>query len=125
MNFATVRIENEWQDKRLHPLLRVLVQEAQEYAQSRWGWRFFVTCIFRTKEEDDALEGTGIHTAWRAIDIRTRNIDRDAVQDLTDHINDNWIYDPKRPSLVVLYAKPHGSGPHAHFQVHPNTMRRM
>jgi hypothetical protein len=93
--------------------------------QSRWDWRFFVTCIFRTKEEDAVLEGSGIHTAWRGLDVRTRDISRDAVQDLTDHINDQWVYDPRRPTLVVLYSRPHGSGPHAHFQVHPNTTRRV
>ncbi len=124
MRFASDRIEREWTSGLVHPLLRSLIQDAILYASSRWQWDLFVTCILRTREEDKELEGSGIHCEGRAIDIRTKDIDRDAVQDLTDYLNDTWAYDPKRPRLVVAISKPHGSGPHLHIQVHPNTKRR-
>ena len=36
-------------------------------------------------------------------------------------INRNWVYDPRRPKLMVCIYHDTGSGIHFHIQVHPNT----
>lgn len=41
-----------------------------------------------------------------------------------DRVNRVFTYDPDRPHLLVVVAKPHGTAPHLHIQVHPNTRRR-
>jgi hypothetical protein len=122
MRFATQRIEGEWDSGLLFPLTREIVAAAQRYAWERWSWAFFLTCIFRTSAEDSALEGSGVHVAWRAVDVRTRNADPDAVADVTAFVNRAFTYDPVRPRLAVAYAKPHGSGPHLHIQAHMRTI---
>lgn len=114
---ASPRIAQEWVSPRLKPLLREIVIEAARYASQRWAWVFFFTCIFRSFAEDIALEGHGVHPAWRAVDVRTFDQKPDAVADVVEWVNAQWIYDPARPALVVAYAKPHGTGPHIHFQV--------
>jgi len=87
-----------------------------------------VTCIYRTKEEEIAAGGkSGIHTVgpfYRAIDLGAREFTQEAVSAAAAKINVLWEYDPSRPEKVVCYAEPHGSGPHFHLQVHPNTIKR-
>ena len=41
-----------------------------------------MTCVYRTFEEDRQLEGSGIHTEWRAADVRVRDVQPDAVEDV-------------------------------------------
>lgn len=117
LTFAGARIEAEWGDKHVHPLLRGIFTEVVEYAFPRWAWIPHVTCIWRSQAEDAALQGSGIHCVWRAIDVRTKDVQPAAVADVVAWTNSRWVYDPARPSMVVCYAKPHGTGPHAHFQV--------
>lgn len=72
----------------------------------------------------------GVHTVgppYRAMDISVYTLGSDwpqEVQRLADIINEMFVYDPARPNKVVCYVKPHGTGPHIHLQVHPNTRRR-
>lgn len=88
-----------------------------------------ITRIGATREEDEALGGSGIHAAgppWRALDfgIRALGSDFQARADaLSDKIAAKWIYDPARPHLRVLVTKPHGTGPHGHVQVGGSTTR--
>ena len=121
--FKSIREEGEWESKRLAPLAALIVRAAAAYAEAR-GWLFRVTCIYRTPQEDRELEGTGVHVAWRAVDVRTNDVPAADVQAVTDWINARWIYDPSRPNLPVAYSKPHGTGPHLHIQVHQATMLR-
>ena len=98
------------------------------YACIAHGWSpAFVTCIFRTPLEDKALGGTGIHSSWRAVDIRTAagGISDATVDDVVQWANSHYCYNPKVPRIPVAYAKPHGSGPHLHIQVHPSTVERV
>ena len=92
-----------------------------------------VTCIHRSYAEDDAIGGSGIHAVgppYRAIDVRIGNLDADPTQaqvkaeEVASTLNNRWAYDPGRLNLMVAVAKPHGTGPHLHLQVHPNTARR-
>lgn len=121
MRFASERIEREWSDPKLSRRVKEIVIEASNYAYERWGWTFTVTSIFRTAAEDAALRGSGIHVDWRAVDVRTRGQSQAIIDDVTRYINSRWKYDPTRPNLKVCFAEPHGTGPHAHYQVHPRT----
>lgn len=87
-----------------------------------------VTCIWRNQNEEQAAGGqSGIHTCgppYRAVDIGGREFSQAQLDTLAIHMNALWKYDPARPEMVVCYVKPHGTGAHAHLQVHPNTRRR-
>lgn len=124
MKFASARIEKEWNDGRLKPILKEIVTDAARYAARKLDWEFFLTSIFRTREEDAALQASGIHIEWRAVDVRIKDQSNAAVENLAAYVNDKWIYDPLRPNLKVCFKEPHGMGAHAHFQVHPNTKLR-
>ncbi len=84
-----------------------------------------LTSIHRTNEENQAAGAeTEIHVAgppFRAIDLRAT---QEAAEAIAARVNARWEYDPTRPTMVVAYAKPHGTGPHCHLQVHPRTTLR-
>ncbi len=124
MEFKTKKVEKEWSSDKLSGTLKNIVNEAAKYADKNWNWDFVLTSIRRTAAEDKALDGSGIHVDWRAVDVRTSDQTKEAIKDVTEHINDRWAYDPTRPNLKVCFSVPHGTGPHAHFQVHPNTKLR-
>jgi hypothetical protein len=121
MKFVSARIEKEWNDNKLKPILKQIVTDAAQHATKKWNWEFFLTSIFRTQKEDDALHASGIHIEWRAVDVRTKDQTKEAVDGLAAYVNNKWIYDPIRPNLKVCFKELHGTGAHAHFQVHPNT----
>lgn len=123
LKFVSKRVEDEWSDARLSSKLKQVVMEAADYAQANWQWTFTITSIFRSPQEDAALNASGIHVAWRAVDVRTKGQPKDAVDDVTRFINSRWVYDPSRPMLKVCFAEPHGTGPHGHYQVHGKTKR--
>ena len=123
MKFVSTRIETEWNNPKLNARLKVIVAEASAYALQRWKWEFTITSIHRNPEEDAALKASGVHSHWRAVDVRTRGRSQKVIDDVAAYINKRWVYDPRRPSLKVCFAEPHGTGPHAHFQVHDNTKR--
>ncbi len=106
LRFVSARVEREWNDRRLSPKVKAIVNEAAGYAAERWGWNFTLTSIHRTPAEDAALHASGIHVDWRAVDVRTRGRSREAIDDVTRYINRRWIYDPARPNLKVCFAEP-------------------
>lgn len=125
ITFASFRQEQEFGSGKLPVLLLDIIENAAEYAVTTWGWIFCVTSIFRTPEENaQALAKTAIHCYWRAVDIRTRGCEQEWIDDVTNWINDRFIYDPRRPALPVAYSAPHGDGPHLHLQVCEDTMPR-
>lgn len=96
-----------------------------------------ITSIHRSMEQDRKIKGQtkkeyrrGIHTVgppYRALDVGARELGASMGTEmirLANLINDQWEYDPARPAMVVCYVRPHGTGPHFHLQVHPNTRRR-
>ena len=124
MLFDSPRIEAEWKSEKLFSMTRAILEDGQAYALERWAWPFYLTCIWRSVTEDMQLEGSGIHPAWRAVDVRDRDQAPDAVADVTAYLNGKYEYDVTRPRLVVCYSKPHGSGPHLHVQAHALTSAR-
>lgn len=122
--FASKALEDQFYGSKLNPLARQIVLGAAEYAFTYHGWLPLVTSVIRTAEEDAALKGSGLHVAGRAVDLRTKNIPVEIVQDVNEYVNGTWVYDQARPNLLVWFDKPHGSGPHAHIQVHAFTKKR-
>ena len=120
IGFKTWRQLQEFRD--LHPTLEDVLQDLLHFWPTEIP--FVITDIGRTHEEDDALNASGIHSAgppWRALDFRTRTVADDLITSIAEDINDRWIYDPSRPGKKVLFHLPHGTGPHGHLQVHPET----
>lgn len=142
MRFATDRIAKEWAGAELKgasvvPALTGLVDDAQDFARSLYQWDFTLTCLLRTAEENDALyigkgyhPGThldGVHVRGRGADIRSRDVDPEALEGIVGYLNERYIYDPERPTLKVALLEDGisaGSGAHLHLQVHPRTGMR-
>lgn len=118
---SETRLEKEWDDPQLSRNVKDIVEDVAKYAKKKWKWDFLITSIYRTPEEDAALHASGIHSAWRAVDVRTLDQQEEAINDVADYTNTKWKYDPERPAMKVCFKEPHGSGVHAHFQVHPRT----
>ena len=93
-----------------------------------------VTSIHRTPAENTAAGAKSeIHVVgppYRALDIRIRNLadtleeSQHACETFCTEVNNEWVYDPARPKMVVAYGQVHGSGPHAHIQCCSATTRR-
>lgn len=124
ISFRDSRSRAEWLSGNIDPDLAAIFLKAARYANAVLKFQPLITSIFRSKTEDFNLDGTGVHCAWRAIDIYADSwIDTRAAA-VADFINTRYIYDPSRPTMSVALFKPHGSGPHVHFQVHPHTSER-
>ena len=115
------RLKNEWSDPKLAPMVKEIVNDAAAYAKEKWDWDFLITSIRRTPAEDAALHASGIHVDWRAVDMRTRDQDQEAIDDVAHYVNKKYAYDPTRPHLKVCFKEIHGNAAHAHYQVHPRT----
>ena len=96
----------------------------------------YVTCVRRTVgEEMEAGGKTGVHVVgppWRACDISVRRLEGGEEYTAEDQVSaalieaslkPRWVYDPARPALEEVLARPHGSGPHIHLQVSHATRR--
>ena len=121
IQFASDRIRSEWKSPSLTSIVKQITKEAAHYARSKWNWDFYLTSIHRSPEEDTALGGSGIHVAWRAVDVRSSTT-TEAIKDVMDHINARWQYDPKRPTIKICVSATQGTSPDMHFQAHPNTV---
>lgn len=134
LTFASLRIEREFADGRLDKRVREITLEAAGFAYEELGRILDLGSIYRTNAEEAAIaEATGkptshIHVAWRAVDVRVRNLSTTAVAAIEDYLNARWIYDPtplpERRKLTVAFSAAHGTGPHIHLQSHPLTRRR-
>lgn len=121
--FKDARIRSEWDSMLLHPYARIITLELCILGMQR-GWFPLLTCIYRTYKEDVELGGSGLHLAWRAVDVRTHDQDPAVVSEVCGVLNRRWVYDPDRPALNVALNRPHGTGPHVHIQAHPYTVLR-
>ena len=124
INFVSKRVEREWNDARLEKLLRDIVIEAAAYAEEKYGWNFTLTSIYRTRAEDAALNASGIHVYWRAVDVRIKGRPQSQIDAVANYINNRYVYNPASSARKVCFKEAHGTGPHAHFQVHPTTKRK-
>jgi hypothetical protein len=120
ITFKDDRIKREWESGKLDPTVQAIVRDASEFAGTLLQWPLTLTSIWRSQGEEKQLGGTSIHCFWRAVDIRTRDQDPAVVACLVAYLNGKYIYDATRPTKVVAYNKPHGTGPHCHIQSFPN-----
>jgi|ERR1035437_1103454 hypothetical protein len=119
MRFASEKQEAEFYNPKCNPMVLRILTALEEVSKKAYGTDLAVTSIFRTKEQDKALGGSGIHCMWRAIDIAAPSWDDPASKALADTANSIWDYDPLRPHLLVALYAPHASatGSHIHLQV--------
>jgi hypothetical protein len=80
-----------------------------------------LTESYREQIHPNDLHGTN---PVRAVDLRTWCYPVGLAKEVCDAINQEWIYDPSRPSMKVAIIHDVGQGDHFHIQVHPNTQRR-
>ncbi len=126
MLFKSPRVEAEWSDPSLNRTLKTIVREVESFALATFDWEIFVTCIYRTPEENYDLTGyrEGVHTLWRGVDVRIRGRGPDEALSVATFVNDRWLYDQTRPMMrcaLMEGAGPQSSGSHLHFQAHPRT----
>ena len=101
------------QIKSFHPKLRRILT----WLEYETGFEFCNTSPYRIG--DKGVHGTLPLRGW---DIRCRNKKIGAA--IRSVINQNWIYDPDRPSKKCCMLHGEGKNLHLHVQVHPNTVRR-
>jgi hypothetical protein len=117
IDFRDDRVRQEWESGKVDPLLESIFLDAAQHAETVLQIPLIITCIWRSAEEDALLNGSGVHKVWRAIDVHADTWSDPKIGALAEYINSLWIYDPLRPSYKVALWEPHGTGPHAHFQV--------
>ena len=124
IKFRDQRCRDEWLSVNIAPLLAQIFLDLAQFSDDILGHAPTVTCIYRTFPEDRALNGSGIHCLWRAIDIHADTWTDPTMIAMAKYANDKWIYDPTRTSLKTLLWEPHGTGPHGHLQVSSKTILR-
>ena len=107
----------------LHPVLLMIFFDLEHYAQSRHGIELVVTQTYTTKEIDDSLKRVSdAHRTFRAIDIRTKDLDVFVVNDLIEYINNKREYEQYkymsnsgRKRLAFFHV---GTLQHLHISIH-------
>jgi len=119
MRHKSERTKGEWWE--MHPKLRLVLCEA-DYWCYRHGTELLITCLTRSELEQWALytqkkapSKSSVHVVLRGGDARVLTPDH-LNQQLCDHINAKFPYDPKRPNLKTV-IRHGGTADHLHFQV--------
>ncbi len=96
----------------IDPLLRTILKQVEDY----WGLGT-ITSLYRIGDK-------GVHGCLplRGVDEECRHSVLGKLKAL--YINTKWVYDPNRPTKPCARWHDSGQGPHIHYQVHPNTIRR-
>jgi hypothetical protein len=133
LRFASVRIEDEWNGGEIHPMLRVVINEAANFAFTAFDEDLTLTCLLRTVEEDRALYGfdlahqSGVHVYGRGADIRTYDMPLRTAYHIMDYLNATFLYDTHRPKLHCVGFEgatvPGSTGNHLHCKVHDRTVK--
>ena len=123
--FASARLLREWSscDPLLQEVTLWMVEHAWDPVQMG---PIRITSIYRTKDENQAAGGkTEVHCQrpHRALDVGGAGLTQETIKLTGFAVNSEYQYDSERPSKVVAYSEPHGTGPHLHLQIHPNTKR--
>jgi len=95
--------------------LDIKLRQLLQYIEGNLGMEFTITSLYRPG--DKGVHGT---LPVRGADIRCRVMEVGFV--VRDYINEEWYYDPSRPSMKCAVAHGKGANFHIHLQVHPNTV---
>lgn len=119
MNFKEEHIKEEFW--KIAPKLRLILAEADWFLWKR-KHEAFVTCLFRTPEEQRALFDAGqaasalsVHMYGRGADLRIVMPEKD-MEELCVFLNEKYPYDAQRPKLPTAMVHG-GTGRHCHIQV--------
>ena len=121
MKFKTERIKEEWDSGKLDDHLIAKVEIWVQWLHFRApGYIPTVTDIYRTPEEYKAIykdedKKPGIHTYWRSIDFRVRDMPANLAYDSARFFN-MFPYDVNRPSLQTCLYGDERHNNHLHLQ---------
>jgi len=120
LQFKDNSVRAEFESGKLHPRLLIVLLALAGYAIVRWGIVITVTDIFRKRTTD-----SGVHEAWRGVDVRSRDWPKEAADDILRWLNESFCYDQARPTLKVAMIHDADQGPglsgiHLHLQVSGN-----
>lgn len=118
MKFKDDIVESRYED--LNPLLKTILEDADDFSQKKYGIELTVTATVSTIQEDKQLgRESSTHRDRRASDIRTRDLPDSLIAELCAYLRKKYgkygAVSNNAPSLVVY--KPHGTGPHLHIQL--------
>ena len=109
----------------LHPILIMIYADLNYYAKSNFNIDLVVTQTISTLEEDERLKRKSpSHRQSRALDIRTRNLDRLIVEKLVHYINSRWNYKDYHyltqsgKKRLAYFHKMKGGAEHIHLAIH-------
>jgi len=121
--FQTQKIEEEFLS--IHPMTLAIMDFASEKAWDLSKDFLFLTSIVReqkiTPNDTHYLQPPPYRFVDAAI-LRKGGIEK--TEELRTEINSHYCYDPKRMELDVIPILDHGTAPHLHFQVCPETIQR-
>lgn len=107
------RLSNEFHHK-IDLRLKAILMEAGDWSNRVLTKKLIVTCLNRTKEENDKVGGrpTSAHFEGRAADLRTSHLGQPEIDKLIGHLNKVW-------GLEFLHTKYHddGTGFHLHINI--------
>jgi len=77
----------------LHPILIMIFADLYNYTYEKYGVRLTVTDTVSTKMRDKLLKRKSpAHRQYRAIDVRTKDLDAYILQDIMNYINTKEDY---------------------------------
>jgi len=110
----------------LHPALILIYADLNNYAYEQHGIQLTITSTVSTPQQDAQLGRISTsHLTRRAIDIRTKDIDVFAVQDMLNYINSKKEYEKYHyisfsGDKRLAYVHGDGDNEHLHLQIHAN-----
>ena len=107
------RLEREfWYE--IDPRLRAVFLELNLWIWLTLGKTLTVTCLNRTREENEKVGGStySAHLDRRAGDLRSRKFTADEIQQIEQHLEQVWGKD-----FLFVLCHNSGTGPHIHVNI--------
>jgi hypothetical protein len=106
--FQSPRLEKEWSDPRLPPLLRRIVEWVVLKRWQELGLKSIVTSIYRPGDRKP-------HGSWRAVDLDAVDDRLEEEEEVRLATLESWPTGILRMPRVAPLR--HGTGPHHHIQI--------
>jgi len=116
IDFKDNRIKEEWYSNKLNPRLTNYVLMVALFTWTELEKRIMLTSLYRTKKEEKEYNSSGIHNAWRAVDIRTSNFTELEIEKIVKFCNENFHYDVNGLNSVAVYGDARHKD-HIHLQI--------